>query len=202
MPSTFPVIKSAVVHKADTSHLPGTFYTSGYRDDKHRLGRKFQAVKCANMKIKISDVSWEGGASMSGCSWEVLQQVTFKQRLEGKGTLWQREELFLKDKNRPAWLECGGQGGCVRWGENWAGLDRVPEWHRTHLGDQGMEREGVWKPHALFQALPLKDSCDFLLKKDHRERRVLSCQSLKNCELWIHINPPSIFSYLYKAVWD
>lgn len=39
------------------------------------------------MKIKISDVSWEGGASMSGCSWEVLQQVTFKQRLEGKGTL-------------------------------------------------------------------------------------------------------------------
>ena len=39
------------------------------------------------MKIKISDVYWEGGASMRGCSWEVLQQVAFKQRLEGKGTL-------------------------------------------------------------------------------------------------------------------
>lgn len=89
MPSTFPVVKSAVVHKADKSRLPQTFYTfySGCRDDKHRLGRKFQAVKRANMKIKISDVYWEGGANMRGCSWEVLQQVAFKQRLEGKGTL-------------------------------------------------------------------------------------------------------------------
>ena len=82
MPSTIPVVKSAVVHKRDKSHLPWTFYTSGYRDDKHRL-----FIYLFVLFMKISDVYWQGGATMSGCSWEVPQQVPFKQRLEGKGTL-------------------------------------------------------------------------------------------------------------------
>lgn len=57
------------------------------------------------------------------------------------------------------------------------GLDHVPE--RTLSGgtepeNRKTELEGGWKPHAVFQALPLRGSRDFPLGKDQRKRRVVS----------------------------
>lgn len=94
------------------------------------LAGNFQAVERTNMETEISDVYWEGGATMSGCLGEVPQQVTFKQRLERIGTLQQKEELFLKDKNRPAWLECSGPGDCEMGrevGRGWIVFQRATE---------------------------------------------------------------------------
>ena len=122
------------------------------------------------------------GQPWVGVRGRFLSRWHLNRDLKGKEPCNKKKSYFWKTKigqrgwnivdRETVWdAERGGQG-----------LDCVPEGLRTHLEDQRMEQEGVWKPHALFQALPLKDSCDFLLKKDHRERRVLRLSVFE--ELW------------------
>lgn len=141
--------------------------------------------------MKISDVYWQGGANYEWVFMGSSQQVPFKQRLEGKGN--PVTSCFWKTKiGQRGWNVVDRE--TVRWGENWAGAGSCLHGHDTawgpedgvrgHLKAMLCSRLCLWRNHVT----------SYL--RNTTVRRSYNYQSLKNCELWIHINPPSICSYL------